>query len=88
MSETTLPPAFVAPLTTAVRDALADGRASGALPDLLFLERWEMAPIPGAAAALRVSQIRRANPALAAAVRAEIAAATRTQAPRIQPRAV
>jgi hypothetical protein len=88
MSATDLPPAFSAPLTTAVRDALAQGRGSAALPDLLFLERWEMAPIPGAAAALRVSQIRRANPALAAAVRAEITAAIRIQAPRVQPRAI
>jgi hypothetical protein len=40
--------------------------------DLLFLERWEMEPLPGAAAALRVVQIRRANPALAAEIRAEI----------------
>lgn len=77
MSQTVLPPFLSAPLTSAVRDALAGARDAGTLADLLFLERWEMAPIPGAAAALRVSQIRRANPALAAAVRAEIAAVER-----------
>jgi hypothetical protein len=49
------------------------------LADLLFLERWEIAPIPGSAAALRVSQIRRANPDLVAAVRAELAAARRSR---------
>ncbi len=75
-----------APLTSAVRTALAGRRDQDALSDLLFLERWELAPIPGAAAALRVSQIRRANPTLAAAVRAEIAAAARATAPQAQPR--
>jgi hypothetical protein len=38
----------------------------------LFLERWEICPLPGSAAALRVSQIRRANPELAAAIRSEL----------------
>ncbi|HVE23509.1 MAG TPA: hypothetical protein VNC39_16175, partial [Acidocella sp.] len=38
----------------------------------LFLELWERAPTPGPAAALRVQQIRRANPELAAAIRHEI----------------
>ncbi len=42
------------------------------LADLLFLERWEMVPAPGPAAALRVSQIRRANPGLSAEIRAEL----------------
>lgn len=61
------------PQTEAVRRALAQARDHAVQADLLFLERWEMAPVPGAAAALRVSQIRRANPELAAAVRAEVA---------------
>lgn len=43
-----------------------------AAEDLLFLERWEMDPLPGTAAALRVGQIRRANPELAAEIRAEV----------------
>ena len=88
MSKIITLPALTAPLTEAVRDALAGRRDAGALSDLLFLERWELAPIPGAAAALRVSQIRRANPTLAAAVRAEIAAVARSSAPQTRPRAV
>ncbi len=67
-------PDFSKPLTRAVRRAVAAVRDHTARADLLFLERWELAPVPGAAAALRISQIRRANPALAAAVRAELAA--------------
>lgn len=66
---------FQAPITTAVRRALDHVRDSSTIADLLYLERWEMAPLPGAAAALRMVQIRRANPDLAAAVRAEINAA-------------
>lgn len=61
--------------TEAVRRALSESRDQAVQSDLLFLERWEMAPVAGAAAALRVSQIRRANPELAAAVRAEVARA-------------
>ena len=66
-------PVAIEPLTKAVRLALGDGREPSAAADYLFLERWELAPMPGAASALRVTQIRRANPALAAAVRAEVA---------------
>lgn len=61
--------------TEAVRRAVAGSRDHRLLADLLFLERWEMMPIPGPAAALRAAQIRRANPALAAQVRAEVARA-------------
>lgn len=58
------------PRTNAVRRAIdADRRAA---PDLLFLEQWEMAPQSGVAAVLRVAQIRRANPRLAADLRAEL----------------
>ena len=60
------------PHTAALRLALPGIRDDGWAEDLLFLERWEMAPMPGAAAALRVQQLRRANPELAAAIRAEI----------------
>ncbi len=63
------------PCTTALRRVLAEVRDRASAADLLFLERWEMSPQPGAATALRVTQIRRANPELAAAIRAEIAAA-------------
>jgi hypothetical protein len=68
------------PQTAAVRRAIAAAPDHTTLADFLFLERWEMAPIPGVAAALRVTQIRRANPELAAAVRAEIANAGRRPA--------
>jgi hypothetical protein len=78
MSENMILPTTAAPLTGAVRRALAGARDQAMHADLLFLERWERAPIPGAAAALRVSQIRRANPELAAAVRAELAKAARS----------
>lgn len=65
----------VMPLTTAVREALGANPHHAVLSDLLFLERWEIQPMPGSAAALRVAQIRRANPGLADAVRAELARA-------------
>jgi hypothetical protein len=61
------------PHTAALRGALPAIRDHSARRDLLFLERWEIAPEPGMAQALRVQQIRRANPELAAAIRAEIA---------------
>jgi len=61
------------PRTEAVQRVLRARRDDNATADLLFLEAWELEPSPGAAAALRVGQIRRANPELAAAVRAEIA---------------
>jgi hypothetical protein len=58
--------------TEALRRVLPQVRDDRSAADLLFLERWEMYPLPGAAAALRVAQIRRANPQLAAAIRAEV----------------
>lgn len=63
----------IEPLTNAVKLALGNVREPSAMADYLFLERWERSPSPGAASALRVMQIRRANPALAAALRAELA---------------
>jgi len=62
------------PLTRAVRRALSAVQDAASTADLLFLERWEINPEPGSAAALRVGQLRRANPALAAEIRAEVAA--------------
>lgn len=59
------------PLTDAVRHALQDVNDPTLRDDLLFLERWELCPEPGLAAARRVAQLRRANPDLAAAIRAE-----------------
>jgi hypothetical protein len=58
--------------TAALRRVLPAHADSAASADLLFLEQWELHPLAGAAAALRVGQIRRANPALAAEIRAEI----------------
>jgi len=40
--------------------------------DLLFLEAWEIHPSANLGATLRASQIRRANPGLAAAIDAEL----------------
>jgi hypothetical protein len=65
------------PCTRAVRHHLATPGTGGMIADLLFLERWEMSPAPGAGPALRIAQIRRANPELAAAVRAELTRPTR-----------
>ncbi len=62
-----------APVTAVLQDALPRIRDRSAQADLLFLERWEMAPQSGTALALRVQQIRRANPELAEAIRAEVA---------------
>ncbi|MBU6498170.1 MAG: hypothetical protein KGJ41_09865 [Rhodospirillales bacterium] len=60
------------PCTSTLRRILPHTHDNALAADLLFLERWEMAPLPGPASALRISQIRRANPELAAAIRAEI----------------
>ncbi len=62
------------PETQAVRRILDTTNDSSVVADLLFLERWERSAMPGAAAALRMTQIRRANPVLAAAVHAELEA--------------
>ena len=61
-----------AALTAALRRALTENASAARINDLLFLEAWERAPAPGIATALRVSQIRRANPRLAAEIRAEV----------------
>ncbi len=61
------------PVTTALQGAMPAIRDRSARDDLLFLERWEMAPLEGIGPALRVQQIRRANPELAEAIRAEVA---------------
>ena len=60
------------PYTEAVRRALRDARDEPTAADLLFLEAWEAAPAANVAATLRAGQIRRANPALAAEIRAEL----------------
>ena len=62
---------YLTPRTVAVTRAIQTSLV-GARDDLLFLEQWEAVPMPGSAAALRVGQIRRANPLLAAEIRAEM----------------
>jgi hypothetical protein len=63
----------VLPFRTSALGRIWSGiRDDATAADFLFLERWEINPSPGAAAALRVVQIRRANPELAAEIRAEL----------------
>ena len=73
MSENALSFDPAMPCTAVLRGVLPAVRDRASAADLLFLEHWERSPLPGAAAALRISQIRRANPRLAAAIRAELA---------------
>ncbi len=60
------------PRTEALRRALRQVHDEAAAADLLFLEEWQMQRRPDVADSLRASQIRRANPALAAAIHAEL----------------
>lgn len=60
------------PRTMAVRRAMDAMHDHTATEDLLFLEDFETRGVPSVAAALRASQIRRANPLLAAELRAEL----------------
>ncbi len=62
------------PFTLAVRQALRRINNSQIEADLLFLEAWEMRPSSHLGVTLRASQIRRANPDLAAAIDAELKA--------------
>lgn len=62
----------VLPRTEAVRRALQNGLDAAAAADWLFLESWEAAPTGEVGAVLRVAQIRRANRALADAIRDEL----------------
>jgi hypothetical protein len=62
------------PFTLAVRQALQGVNDSVMEADLLFLEAWEIQPSPHLGVTLRASQIRRANPDLAAAIDAELKA--------------
>ena len=62
------------PFTLAVRQALQGINNSAIEADFLFLEAWEMHPSSHLGVTLRASQIRRANPALAAAIDAELKA--------------
>jgi hypothetical protein len=62
------------PFTLAVRQALQGVNDSVTEADLLFLEAWEIHPSSHLGVTLRASQIRRANPGLAAAIDAELKA--------------
>jgi hypothetical protein len=64
------------PATRAVALALETSDPM-ARPDLLFLEEWARCGTPGLAAALRIRQIRRANPELAAAIAREMSELSR-----------
>jgi hypothetical protein len=61
--------------TTALRIAISSTQDRRVAEDFVYLELWERTPTPGPAAALRIQQIRRANPELAAAIRHEIGTA-------------
>jgi hypothetical protein len=76
MSTASTPPK--PPFTQAVRRALQGARDSRIEADLLFLEAWEIRPSPHLGMTLRASQIRRANPLLAAEIDAELRATVRT----------
>ena len=65
------------PRTEALRRALVAARSEAAMRDLLYLEAWEITPEPGVGPALRIHQLRRANPELAAAIRTELSSARR-----------
>jgi len=69
----------------AVRQALQGINDSQVEADLLFLEAWEMHPSSNLGVTLRASQIRRANPDLAAAIDAELKAVTRRPTPASGP---
>ena len=58
--------------TAALRRALDDVTDAHATEDLLFLESWEANSVFSVATVLRASQIRRANPCLAAEIRTEL----------------
>jgi hypothetical protein len=60
------------PRTEAVRRALLATPNETAISDLLFLEAWEVQTPRDIASTLRAGQIRRANPLLAEAIRAEL----------------
>ena len=62
------------PLTEAVRRALRTAPDATTVSDLLFLEAWETEARSDIASTLRAGQIRRANPRLAEAIRAELRA--------------
>jgi hypothetical protein len=69
------------PFTLAVRQALQNVNNSRIAEDLLFLEAWEIHPSSNLGVTLKASQIRRANPDLAAAIDAELKAIPASRRP-------
>lgn len=69
-----------APMTVAVKEALKGVHDSAVESDLLFLEAWQVAQTSHPGLSLRASQIRRANPDLAAAIGAELRTSARRRA--------
>jgi hypothetical protein len=63
-----------------VRQALQGINNSSVESDLLFLEAWELQPSSHLGAALRASQIKRANPGLAEAIDIELKAVLKASA--------
>jgi hypothetical protein len=60
------------PRTEVLRRVLAQVHNEAVAADLLFLEDWQMGRCLDIASSLRASQIRRANPQLAAAIDDEL----------------
>lgn len=67
-----LPSSQTVARTVALTRFLAQVQDRSAKADLLFLEAWEMRPGRHLGATLRAQQLRRANPTLAAEIRAEL----------------
>ena len=60
-------------MTDALRQVLDQVSDPPVVADLMFLDAWERNPQWVNGFALRIGQLRRANPTLAAAIRAEVA---------------
>jgi len=73
------------PFTQAVRRALDGARDPNLVNDLLFLEAWELKPSSNLGLTLRAGQIRRANPALAAEINAELQSSSRSATKQRKP---
>ena len=69
--------------TTAVRRILALPLDPSAVEDLLFWEAWERRPDADPASVLRIAQLRRAHPTLAAAIRKQVASASKSVAQQL-----
>lgn len=84
-----LPPAAPGPAypwqTEALQRVLAQPMHRSAVADYLFLEAWEREPSDNAGVALRIGQIRRANPQLADEIRAQVKAELKRNRPGLRP---